>query len=43
MEAFPGDQEVYGLDEYDQRLKAIFENLSSQKYGGANSKLFRFN
>lgn len=43
QETFPSDQEVYGVDEFNDRLDAIFKGLSAHKYGGINSKLFRFN
>jgi hypothetical protein len=34
METFPGDQEMYGLDEYSQRIEAILKGLNPQRYGG---------
>jgi hypothetical protein len=34
METFPGDQEMYGLDEYTQRIDAILKGLNPQRYGG---------
>jgi hypothetical protein len=43
METFPGDQEMYGLDEYSQRIDAILKGLSPQRFGGTNnSKLNKF-
>jgi hypothetical protein len=37
MESFPGDQEVYGLDEYNKRITDILSGLSPQKYGGIHN------
>ena len=34
METFPGDQEMYGLDEYTQRINDILKGLDPQRYGG---------
>jgi 7,8-dihydro-6-hydroxymethylpterin-pyrophosphokinase len=34
METFPGDEEMYGLDEYTQRIDAILKGLNPQRYGG---------